>query len=106
MPSNDGNKTTAKGKALHAHQDSLDLSGGPVTNINLSDQELEIEHTLNNYAPDTDEEKRFVRKLDMILMPTLWFMYILAYIDRQNIVSVFCCMPLTKTVLTKSPGKR
>lgn len=106
MYSIDGNKPSADSKALPAHQDSLDLRVGPVTDIILSDRELEIEHALNNYVPDTDEEKRFVRKLDLILMPTLWFMYILAYIDRQNIVSVFYRMHLAKTVLKISLGKR
>ncbi len=53
----------------------------------LSEEQLELERALQNYVPDTEAEKRLVRKLDWYMMPALWFMYILAYIDRQNIVS-------------------
>lgn len=53
----------------------------------LSHYDAELEEALRNYVPGSDAEKRLVRKLDMYLMPTVWFMYILAYIDRQNIVS-------------------
>jgi hypothetical protein len=37
------------------------------------------------YIPDTDEEKRLVRKIDKRLMPMLWVMYVMNYIDRTNI---------------------
>lgn len=67
---------------------SVDVSVG-LKDVNLSNAELEIENALVNYVLETNEEKRFVRKLDLIMMPTLWFMYILAYIDRQNIVCIF-----------------
>ena len=53
-------------------------------------EEAELEYALSNYVPDSAAEKRLVRKLDMVTMPTLWIMYILAYIDRQNIV---CWIP-------------
>lgn len=35
---------------------------------------------LANYVPDTEEEKKLVRKIDLFLMPILWIMYILNYI--------------------------
>lgn len=54
--------------------------------VNLSEHDLELENALQNYVPNSAAEKRLVRKLDMYMMPTLWIMYILAYIDRQNIV--------------------
>lgn len=57
------------------------------TKVVLSEEQLELERALQNYVPDTEAEKRLVRKLDWYMMPALWFMYILAYIDRQNIVS-------------------
>ena len=41
---------------------------------------------LENYVPDTNEEKKLVRKIDWLLLPCLWWMYILAYLDRGNIV--------------------
>ncbi|KAI1440229.1 allantoate permease [Annulohypoxylon stygium] len=55
------------------------------TKVVLSEEQLELERALQNYVPDTEAEKRLVRKLDWYMMPALWFMYILAYIDRQNI---------------------
>ncbi|KAF2713769.1 MFS general substrate transporter [Pleomassaria siparia CBS 279.74] len=32
-----------------------------------------------------EEEKKLVRKIDMLLMPTIWLMYLLSYMDRTNI---------------------
>lgn len=58
----------------------------------LSHYDVELEEALRNYVPGSDAEKRLVRKLDLYLMPTVWFMYILAYIDRQNIVSRFALL--------------
>ena len=44
------------------------------------------------YVPDSPEEKRLVRKIDKHLLPMLWIMYIMNYIDRTNIgnVSIYC----------------
>lgn len=33
------------------------------------------------YVPDTDEERKLVRKIDMRLIPMLWVMYILNYVS-------------------------
>lgn len=38
----------------------------------------------NGYVPGTDEEKRLVRKIDMYLLPTIWLMYLLSYVDRTK----------------------
>lgn len=46
-----------------------------------------LEEKLRNYVPNSDAEKRLVRKVDMFMVPTLWFMCVLAYVDRNNIVS-------------------
>lgn len=51
------------------------------------DEDEEMALALQNYVPDTIEEKRLVRKVDLILLPCLWWMYVLAYLDRGNIVS-------------------
>lgn len=37
------------------------------------------------YVPDTKEEKQLVRKVDIMLMPMLWVMCVLCYVDRNNI---------------------
>jgi hypothetical protein len=62
------------------------VASNPPEKRQLTEHEAELEQALAAYVPDTPAEKRLVRRLDMILMPTLWFMYIMAYIDRQNIV--------------------
>lgn len=36
-----------------------------------------------DYSPD--EEKKLVRKIDLFLLPTIWLMYLLSYMDRTNI---------------------
>jgi hypothetical protein len=43
-----------------------------------------IEVTGNAYIPDTDEEKKLVRKIDLFLLPTIWLMYLLSYMDRTK----------------------
>lgn len=48
-------------------------------------EQLELEQALANYVPGTDAEKKLLRKIDLHLMPILWIMYILNYVDRTNI---------------------
>lgn len=65
-----------------------DFVGEQVTKpSHLSEEDEEMAVELSNYIPDTLEEKRLVRKVDFILLPCLWWMYVLAYLDRGNIVS-------------------
>jgi hypothetical protein len=49
--------------------------------------DADILFALQNYVPDTTEEKRLVRKIDFVLLPILWWMYILAHLDRSNIAN-------------------
>jgi hypothetical protein len=51
------------------------------------DVDPEMVHALQNHVPGTLEEKLLVRKIDFILLPCLWWMYVLAYLDRGNVVS-------------------
>ncbi|KXJ89538.1 major facilitator superfamily domain-containing protein [Microdochium bolleyi] len=37
------------------------------------------------YVPNTEEEKRLVRKIDLYLLPCIWIMYLMSYLDRTNI---------------------
>lgn len=55
--------------------------------ILVNDETCELDEELRNYVPHSAEEKKLVRKIDLFLMPILWIMYILNYIDRTNIVS-------------------
>ncbi|KLT38881.1 MFS general substrate transporter [Cutaneotrichosporon oleaginosum] len=48
-------------------------------------EKREIEAAASEYVPGSVEEKRLVRKIDLHLLPTLWVMYILNYLDRTNI---------------------
>ncbi|KAJ9636378.1 hypothetical protein H2201_003544 [Coniosporium apollinis] len=48
-------------------------------------QDAELAEALRNYVPGSDAEKKLVRKIDWALMPILWIMYILNYVDRTNI---------------------
>jgi hypothetical protein len=34
----------------------------------------------------SEEEKKLVRKIDLFLLPTIWLMYLLSYMDRTKYV--------------------
>lgn len=38
----------------------------------------------NDYVPDTEEEKKLVRKIDMYLLPMIFLMYLWSYMDRTK----------------------
>jgi hypothetical protein len=38
----------------------------------------------DDYVPDTPEEKKLVRKIDLYLLPAIWGMYLLSYMDRTK----------------------
>jgi hypothetical protein len=38
----------------------------------------------DGYVPGTEEEKKLIRKIDLMLMPTIWCMYLLSYMDRTK----------------------
>ena len=62
------------------------LDGAPVSR---GETELVVEHNaLEEYIPGTKAEKRLLRKVDFIMVPSLWFMCVMAYLDRNNIVSL------------------
>lgn len=71
----------SKDNALHVEMTTTITKGDGAT-----EEEIQLQEALSNYVPDTDAEKKLVRKIDMHLMPTLWIMYILNYVDRTNIV--------------------
>lgn len=35
-----------------------------------------------DYIPDTEEERKLVRKIDLFLLPAIWGMYLLSYMVR------------------------
>lgn len=64
---------------------SMDKTDVQVTVGELRDEEVLA--ALQSYTPGSAEEKAFVRKVDLILLPIMWWMYILAYLDRGNIAN-------------------
>lgn len=42
------------------------------------------EQAITNYVPDTEEERKLVRKIDLYLLPAIWGMYLLSYMDRTK----------------------
>lgn len=81
--------STSKDQGPKAHDriSNYSLKETKVAANELSLEDAEIITALQSYVPGTSEEKRLVRKADMVLLPLLWWMYILAYLDRGNIVS-------------------
>lgn len=39
---------------------------------------------VDDYVPDTPEERALVRKIDLYILPTMWLMYLLSYMDRTK----------------------
>lgn len=62
-------------------------------NVPSVSRDSELAEALRNYVPRTADEKKLVKKIDIFLMPILWLMYILNYIDRTNIVSLLLGSP-------------
>ncbi|KAG9645997.1 hypothetical protein KCV04_g3522, partial [Aureobasidium melanogenum] len=61
---------------------------GYTHHIELADCEPQRDNTvaaLDGYIPDSQEERKLVRKIDLYLLPTIWLMYLLSYMDRTNI---------------------
>ncbi|KAJ5650990.1 uncharacterized protein N7484_004713 [Penicillium longicatenatum] len=47
----------------------------------------EIEHAVADESWTPEEEKALVRKVDLMLLPVIWVMYLLSYMDRTNIAN-------------------
>ncbi|KIW59036.1 hypothetical protein PV05_03520 [Exophiala xenobiotica] len=45
----------------------------------------EVETALHQYVPNTGLEKKLLHKVDLSLIPMLWLMCVMAYVDRNNI---------------------
>lgn len=41
---------------------------------------------VDDYVPDTEEERKLVRKIDIFLLPAIWGMYLLSYMVRTMCV--------------------
>ena len=72
---------------------ATDLGTGEVlTKLGTGQSQVAIDagtlEALREYRPDTELEKKLVRKADLLLIPTLWVMCVLCFMDRSNIVSI------------------
>jgi hypothetical protein len=57
------------------HHERIDPEGMNLKNTDSS---------IGAYVPDTEEERKLVRKIDLYLLPTIWLMYLLSYMDRTK----------------------
>lgn len=63
---------------------SLDVVGVD-TKVMDNTKHLEYDETTTQGVTWTpEEEKKLVRKIDLLLLPMIWFMYILSYMDRTK----------------------
>lgn len=62
-------------------------SGATEGSMSNGGEELGAEQAaLEEYVVGTIAEKKLLRKVDLIMVPSLWFMCVMAYLDRNNIV--------------------
>jgi hypothetical protein len=52
------------------------------------DAVVECVETNSHASVQTDEEKALVRKIDLCLLPTIWLMYLLSYMDVSSRLSI------------------
>ncbi|KAK0187187.1 major facilitator superfamily domain-containing protein [Armillaria mellea] len=56
-----------------------------ISNSGKPEQEWQEEFANAVYEPGSEVEKRLVRKIDRHIVPTVWVLYTLSYLDRANI---------------------
>ncbi|KAK2624928.1 hypothetical protein QTJ16_005297 [Diplocarpon rosae] len=59
--------------------------GFPKDGLRATAEDLELQQAIRDYVPGTDAERKLVRQIDLHLVPILWVMYVLNYVDRTNI---------------------
>lgn len=50
----------------------------------ISYHEIENANAIDAVSFTPEEEKALVRKIDLTLLPTIWVMYLLSYLDRTK----------------------
>ena len=50
----------------------------------ISSHEIEHVNAIEAVSFTSEEEKALVRKIDLTLLPTIWIMYLLSYLDRTK----------------------
>lgn len=82
----DLNQATSEGESFNVAVGQYESLRGK---YGFSGDELTL--VVRRYTPDTAIEKKMLRKVDLFQIPILWFMCVMAYIDRNNIVSHPMC---------------
>lgn len=54
--------------------------------VHLESQKQQVD-LIDDYVPDTEEERKLVRKIDLYLLPAIWGMYLLSYMVRTMSVA-------------------
>lgn len=62
-------------------QDDLVVAEGKETGSAAPTEHVEVDGGLTWTA---EEEKKLVRKIDLFLLPCIWIMYLLSYMDRTK----------------------
>ncbi|THH19142.1 hypothetical protein EW146_g1970 [Bondarzewia mesenterica] len=57
--------------------------------IQIQSKDWKDETSFVAYEPGSDVEKRLVRKIDMRIVPAIWVLYTLSYLDRANIGNAY-----------------
>lgn len=70
-----------------AQIDTQDLAAIKSVDPTLSPEDAALAEALRNYTPGSKAERKLLWKIDLFMCPTLWFMCVLCYLDRNNIVS-------------------
>jgi hypothetical protein len=55
-----------------------------MSSLDLKQPDAEKIEEVSMDADRAEEEKRLVRKIDLYLLPTIWLMYLLSYMDRTK----------------------
>jgi len=71
---------------------SLDMKNQRKDGISSKQIEHASMHDTVSFSPE--EEKALVKKIDLTLLPTIWVMYLLSYMDRTKYVE---CIVLVTT---------
>ena len=61
------------------------MSSKTTTHPCLQMGELSSTTEISNHDTDSVDERVLVRKIDLYLLPAIWLMYFLSYVDRTNI---------------------
>jgi hypothetical protein len=95
---------------IFEHSDTSVASAGFATSTTMSitnekehSETVEVQDGQSNGSGITwtpEEEKKLVRKIDLLLLPTIWIMYLLSYMDRTKCVLTFLPFNYNGMVLT------